>query len=155
MMVGRAFPKYSQKSLDVSRSTLNHVLDCTSQFDRKLFRQAIASTGDIGSATKTVLEHAKSKKQTQLTQNTLTIAEVRRALEGIAQSFRRRARTKKERLIATLLSQATPFEAKYLIKIFTGEMSTGLHEGLMEQAVAKAFTCRFKRCNMPAWFWAT
>jgi DNA ligase-1 len=38
-----------------------------------------------------------------------------------------------------LLSQATPIEAKYLVKIFTGEMRTGLHEGLMEQAVAKAF----------------
>ncbi len=46
---------------------------------------------------------------------------------------------KKERLITTLFSQATPIEAKYLIKIFTGEMRTGLHEGLMEQAVAKAF----------------
>jgi DNA ligase-1 len=38
-----------------------------------------------------------------------------------------------------LLSQASPVEAKYLIKIFVGEMRTGLYEGLMEQAVAKAF----------------
>ena len=45
----------------------------------------------------------------------------------------------KERLITTLFSQATPVEAKYLVKIFTGEMRTGLHEGLMEQAVAQAF----------------
>jgi DNA ligase-1 len=30
-------------------------------------------------------------------------------------------------------------EAKYLVKIFVGEMRTGLYEGLMEQAVAKAF----------------
>ena len=37
------------------------------------------------------------------------------------------------------MSQVTPVEAKYLVKIFTGEMRTGLHEGLMEQAVARAF----------------
>ena len=33
MMVGRAFPKYSQKTLDVSWSTLTHVLERVSQFD--------------------------------------------------------------------------------------------------------------------------
>ena len=139
MMVGRAFPKYAQKSLDVSWSTLSRVLERTSHFDWNLFRQAMASTGDIGSATKTVLEQTKPKKQTQLTPRSLTITEVRRALEAIAQTSGTGSRTKKERLITTLLSQATPLEAKYLVKIFTGEMRTGLHEGLMEQAVAKAF----------------
>ena len=99
----------------------------------------MAATGDIGSATKTVLEQAKTKKQTQLTETSLTIAEVKRALEAIAQTSGAGARTRKERLITALLSQATPVEAKYLVKIFTGEMRTGLQEGLMEQAVAKAF----------------
>ena len=99
----------------------------------------MAGTGDIGSATKAVLEQTKAKKQTQLAERSLTIAEVRRALEAIAQTSGARSRTKKERLITALLSQATPVEAKYLVKIFTGEMRTGLHEGLMEQAVARAF----------------
>ncbi|HMK94696.1 MAG TPA: ATP-dependent DNA ligase [Candidatus Limnocylindrales bacterium] len=139
MMVGRAFPNYSQRSLDVSWSTLTQVLERISKFDWSLFRQAMASTGDIGSATKAVLEQAKTKKQTQLTQKSLTIAEVRKALEAIAQTSGTGSRTKKERLITALLSQATPVEAKYLVKIFTGEMRTGLQEGLMEQAVAKAF----------------
>ncbi len=139
MMVGRAFPKYSQKSLDVSWSTLTRVLERVSQFDWGMFRQAMASTGDIGSATKMVLEQAKAKKQTQLTERSLTITEVRRALEAIAQTSGARSRTKKERLISTLLSQTTPVEAKYLVKIFTGEMRTGLQEGLMEQAVARSF----------------
>jgi DNA ligase-1 len=139
MMVGRAFPKYSQKSLDVNWSTLTRVLERISKFDWSLFSQAMASTGDIGSATKAVLEQAKTKKQTQLTPKSLTITEVRRALEAIAQTSGMGSRTKKERLMTALLSQATPVEAKYLVKIFTGEMRTGLQEGLMEQAVAKAF----------------
>ncbi|MCL4430679.1 MAG: hypothetical protein M1167_08000 [Chloroflexi bacterium] len=136
MMVGRGFPKYSQKTLDVSWSTLTRIFERISQFDWNLFRQAMAATGDIGSATKTVLEQSKAKKQTQLTQTFLTITEVKRAFEVIAQAQGSGSRTKKERLITALLSQATPVEAKYLVKIFTGEMRTGLHEGLMEQAVA-------------------
>jgi DNA ligase-1 len=145
MMVGRAFPKYSQKSLDVNWSTLTRVLERISKFDWSLFRQAMASTGDIGSATKAVLEQAKTKKQTQLTQKSLTINEVRRALEAIAQTSGTGSRTKKERLMTALLSQAAPVEAKYLVKIFTGEMRTGLQEGLMEQAIAKAFSVPVQR----------
>jgi len=145
MMVGRAFPKFSQKTLDVNWSTLTRVLECVSEFDWNLFRQAMASSGDIGSATKTVLEKVKTKKQTQLTETSLTIAEVKRALEAIAQTSGTGARNRKERLITALLSQATPVEVKYLVKIFTGEMRTGLQEGLMEHALAKAFQASVAR----------
>ncbi len=139
MMVGLAFPLYSQKNLEVSWSTLIRIFERTSTFNWDLFRQAMASTGDIGSATKIILENSKPKKQTQLTQTCLTLTEVRRAFGAIAQAQGSGSRTKKERLITTLMSQATPVEAKYLVKIFTGEMRTGLNEGLMEQAVALAF----------------
>ncbi len=105
----------------------------------------MANTGDIGSAAKIILESSKPKKQTQLTQTYLTITEVRRAFDAIAQAQGSGARTKKERLITTLMSQATPVEAKYLVKIFTGEMRTGLHEGLMEQAVSLAFDVPLSR----------
>src|SRR5664280_2681113 len=54
MMVGRAFQKYNQKTLDVSWSTLAHIFERISVFDWGLFRQAMATTGDIGSATKIV-----------------------------------------------------------------------------------------------------
>ncbi len=139
MMVGRAFQKYFQKTLDVSWSTLSLIFERISVFDWGLFRQAMATTGDIGSATKIVLEQAKAKKQTQLAQTPLTIIEVRSTLEAIAQAQGVGSRVKKERLITSLLSQATPLETKFLVKIFTGEMRTGLHEGLMEQVVARAF----------------
>jgi DNA ligase-1 len=105
MIVGRAFPKYSQKTLDVNWSTLTRILQRISEFDWNLFREAMAITGDIGSATKTVLEKTKAKKQTQLTQKSLTITEVQTTLEAIAAG----------------------------------------HEGLMEQAVAKAFNVQLQK----------
>jgi DNA ligase-1 len=150
MMIGRAFPNYSQKTLDVSWTTLTRVFDHISQFDWNLFRQAMVSTGDIGSATKTVLEQSNPKKQTQLTQKSLTIMEVKRMFVSISQAQGSRVRIKRERLIAALLSQATPGEAKYLVKIFTGEMRTGLHEGLMGQAVALAFSVPLKKVQHAA-----
>ena len=139
MILGRAFPKWSTKTLDVSWATLSDILQRTSAVDWDAFREAFASTGDIGMAAKTVLEKNKVKKQAVLLNKTLTIAEVRRLLEALASASGSGSRQKKERLMAVLLSQASPVEAKYLVKIFVGEMRTGLYEGLMEQAVAKAF----------------
>ncbi len=79
----------------------------------------MSSTGDIGSATQIVLEGSKPKKQTQLTQTYLTITEANHAFEAIAKVQGSGTRTKKERLVTTLMSQASPIEAKYLVKIFT------------------------------------
>ncbi len=139
MILGRAFPKWSQKTLEVSWATLSDILQRITEIDWNLFHEAFASTGDIGSATKAIFEKANVKKQTLLLEKTLTISEVRRLLESIAGTTGLGSKEKKERLITALLSQASPVEAKYLVKIFVGEMRTGLYEGLMEQAVAKAF----------------
>ena len=62
MMIGRAFPKYSQKTLDVNWSTLTRVLECVSEFNWDLFRRSMAATGDIGSATKTRSRTGKNQK---------------------------------------------------------------------------------------------
>jgi DNA ligase-1 len=139
MILGRPFPKWTPKTLDVSWTTLTVILQSVTGASWNAFTEAFRSTGDIGSATKAVFEQAKPKKQAQLLEKTLTITEVRRMLEAIAETTGSGSREKKERLTTALLSQASPVEAKYLVKIFIGEMRTGLHEGLMEQAVAKAF----------------
>jgi len=139
MILGRAFPKWSQKTLDVSWVTLSGILQRITGVDWDVFREAVAGTGDVGAAVKAVFEKTKVKKQAVLLEKTLTITEVRRLLQSIVGAVGSGSREKKERLIAALLSQASPVEAKYLVKIFVGEMRTGLYEGLMEQAVAKAF----------------
>ncbi|UCF45270.1 MAG: ATP-dependent DNA ligase [Candidatus Bathyarchaeota archaeon] len=139
MVLGRALPKWSRKTLEVSWMTFSGVLQRITGFEWDVFREAFSGTGDVGAAVKSVFERTKVKKQVALLEKTLTINEVRRLLQAIAGSAGSGSREKKERLITALLSQASPAEAKYLAKIFVGEMRTGLHEGLMEQAVAKAF----------------
>jgi DNA ligase 1 len=139
LILGRAFPKWSQKTLDVSWQTLSGILQRVTARDWAAFGEAFRETGDIGSATKAVFEKSKPRRQAVLFQNPLTIMEVRRSLEAMADVAGSGSREKKERLITALLSQASPSEAKVLVKVFTGEMRTGFHEGLTEQAVAKAF----------------
>ena len=139
MILGRPFPKWSQQPLEVSWATLSEIIKRITGVEWNVFMEAFGKTGDIGSATKTVFEESKVKRQATLFERTLTIAEVRRSLEAIAETTGYGSREKKERLIEALLSLASPLEAKYLVKIFIGEMRTGFYEGLMEQAVSKAF----------------
>jgi len=42
-------------------------------------------------------------------------------------------------LLESLLRRCTPLEAKYVVKLITGEMRIGLREGLVEDAIAAAF----------------
>ena len=139
MILGRPFPKWSQQTLEVSWAILSEIIKRITGVEWNVFMEAFGKAGDIGSATKTVFEESKVKRQATLFERTLTIEEVRRSLEAIAETTGYGSREKKERLIEALLSLASPLEAKYLVKIFIGDMRTGFYEGLMEQAVFKAF----------------
>ena len=144
MILGKPIPKWSAKNLDVSWSTLTGILQRVTDVDWNTFTETFRETGDIGSATKTVFEKTKLKKQSRLLEEPLTLSEVRHTLKTIAETTGSGSREKKERIITALLGQASPVEAKYLIKIFTGEMRTGLHEGLVEQAIANAYEIPLK-----------
>jgi DNA ligase-1 len=139
MILGRAFPKWSQKTLEVSWATLSEIIKRITGVGWDIFMEEFNKTGDVGSAAKAIFERGKVKKQTTLVEKALTINEVRRNLEAIAEATGTGSRERKERLIEALLSVASPVEAKYLVKILIGEMRTGFHEGLMEQAISKAF----------------
>ncbi len=144
MLLGRAFPKWDQRVLELSWATLSDVIKRLTSVNWADFREAFAKTGDIGAATKVLFESSKIRKQATLFEKPLTILEVRRALEAIAGIAGYSSKERKERLLETLFSQASALEAKYLVKIIIGEMRTGFYEGLMELAVSKAFNIPLK-----------
>ena len=139
MLLGRVLPKWDQRTLEVSWSTLSEAILNITGKDSKSFSWAFSQTGDVGEAAKIVLEAGNVRKQSTLLEKQLTILEVRRSFESIAEATGVGSRVKKERLLEALLGSATPVEAKYLVKILLGEMRTGFQEGLMEVAVAEAY----------------
>jgi DNA ligase-1 len=145
MLLGRPFPKWSQQTLEVSWATLSDITRRTTGVEWTVFEKAFRESGDIGSATKAVFESSRSKRQAVLFEQPLTLLEVRRGLEAIAQKVGYGSREKKDRLITALLSRCSPVEAKYLVKVLIGEMRTGFHEGLMQQAISKAFQTSLKQ----------
>jgi len=139
MILGRAFPRWDQKTLEVSWATLSDVIKRLTNVDWKSFTEAFGKTGDLGSATRTVFEASRIRRQATLFESPLTILEARSSFETIAEIAGYGSRERKERTLETLLGRAKPLEAKYLVKAIIGEMRTGFHEGLMELAVSRAF----------------
>jgi len=139
MILGRGFPKWDQRELDVSWATLANVIKGLTEFDEQNFSKIFRDEGDIGSTVQMIFQRSKIRKQETLFEKPLTILEVRRVLEAISESSGQGSRERKERLIETLLGRSSPLEGKYIVKIIIGEMRMGFQEGLMEAAVSKAF----------------
>jgi DNA ligase-1 len=78
----------------------------------------------------------------------LSVLEVNAAFRQIAGT---RGASAKSALLRDLLTRATPMEAKYIVKIMTGDLRIGLKESLVEEAIAKAYGGTLKevqRANM-------
>lgn len=76
------------------------------------------------------------------------VLDVERAFRQIAAA---RGPSSKGALVRDLLSRVSPLEAKYIIKIMTGDLRIGLKESLVEEAIAKAYEAapaEVQRANM-------
>lgn len=138
-LLGRPFPRWSPKTLEVSWATLHGVILRVTGIGPEEFAAAFDRTGDLGAATALAFETGRRGQQTVLLERPLTILEVEKLFDRVAGLKGPGVRVRRERLLETVLGRATPQEAKYLVKIIIGEMRTGFQEGLMELAVAEAF----------------
>lgn len=68
----------------------------------------------------------------------MAILDVSKYFEEIASVTGEGSKRKKERLIQGLLHQATPREAKYILRILLGEMRIGAVEGVVLEAISES-----------------
>jgi DNA ligase-1 len=87
---------------------------------------------------RTVWKIIDRSKQVTLISKPLTILGVHEYFEKIAAVSGKGSRKRKESLVESLLSQASPIEAEYLVRIMFGEMRIGVVEGVMLEAIAEA-----------------
>lgn len=66
MILGRPFPNWSQRTLEANWATLSTIIKQVSMVDCEVFMETFSETGDIGNATKIILEKRKVKKQAVL-----------------------------------------------------------------------------------------
>jgi DNA ligase-1 len=140
---GRIFPRGSQLNLNIGFRTILQSLIEISNMNEIDITKIHLEHGDMGS----MAEFAVSKKEMvtlfsfgEEVTHKLTLQHLKSQFKRIAglngpSSFR-----DKKNLLKGMLVSCSPLEAKYLVKIVTNEMRIGSYEGLVEAAIAKAFS---------------
>jgi DNA ligase-1 len=139
---GRAFPAWEEVTLQVGGAQLWRVVGTLAHKSEALLTAAYRRHGDLGAAAYEVL------RSVALAHSTLTVLQVEEAFRAIARAS---GPVAKSALVTGLLQQATALEAKYIVKIITGELRIGLKESLVEEAIAKAYgltPAEVQRANM-------
>ncbi len=143
---GRPFPVWEETTLQVGGRLLWQAVEDLSGKSGKELSAAYRRHGDLGSVAGEVLASKKSSKTGSASD--LSVLEVQSKFREIAAA---RGPAAKSLLVLEMLARATPLEAKYLVKIMTGDLRIGLKESLVEEAIAKAYGATAKevqRANM-------
>jgi DNA ligase-1 len=130
LFAGAPFPRRDERVLSVGWSALSDVLlevSGRTGVDMAESYQRHADLGDV--AADLIGEHS-------VTGERLTLADVAQAFDAIAAA---RGVAPKRELLRSTLARATADEARYFVKIASGETRIGLREGLLEEAIARAF----------------
>ena len=137
---GRAFPAWEETTLQVGGALLWRVVRELSGKDEATLTSAYRKHGDLGAVAGEVLAERSGQG--------LSVLEVADTFRQIAAA---RGPAAKTALVRGLLERATPLEAKYIVKIMTGDLRIGLKESLVEEAIAKAYAgtvAEVQRANM-------
>jgi len=139
---GRPFPAYEEATLQVGGALLWRVIGELSGKTEHELSEIYRRHGDAGSV---AAEALPARPESGLS---LSLTEVQRAFCEMAAA---RGPAAKGALLRQLLERATPLEAKYIVKIISGDLRIGLKESLVEEAIARAFEAplgAIERANM-------
>jgi len=125
---GRAFPAWEDTTLQVGGSLLWRAVAELSGKDEAALTAVYRKHGDLGAVSGEVLAENPGQGL-----NVLEVADTFRQIAAV------RGPAAKSALVRDLLARATPLEAKYIVKIMTGDLRIGLKESLVEEAIAKAY----------------
>jgi DNA ligase-1 len=139
---GRPFPAWEETTLQVGGTLLWRTVQELSGQGEKALTDAYRKLGDLGAVAGAVLPENEFKDgHPRPSHIQLTFREISAARGPAAKGI----------LVRKLLSEISPLEAKYLVKIMTGDLRIGLKESLVEEAISKAFNGNLKdvqRANM-------
>lgn len=137
LMQGKLYPDYAGIELGVADKLALRAISISSGLAINKVEEMYRETGDIGGAGELAL---KTKAQTTLFVEPITVERVYSTLDKIAGLTGEGSQDMKLRYIGSLLNDATPKESRYILKIITGKLRLGIADYTVLDALAVAFT---------------
>ncbi len=128
---GQQFALSDARTTNVGGSILSEAMTSATGASPESLGARYARWGDAGDVAFELFVEAKPENEPSLT--------LAKTEDVLAQLSLTRGKKAKTELLTGALSKATALEAKYLVKLLSGDLRIGLREGLVEDAIARAF----------------
>lgn len=128
---GHQFALADARTTNVGGSIISAALSEATGFNPEDLYPRYVRLGDPGELAAEIIKEAKKTYAPSI-----TLAETESLISRLSET---RGINNKTALLTTVLHHATPLEAKYLVKLLSGELRIGLREGLVEDAIARIF----------------
>ena len=134
---GRLYPNFVDIEIGIAEKlAIQAVARATGKAEKEV-REDLARTGDIGETARRFL--TKKSQATLFKSAPLTVETVYDDLDKIARASGAGSMDKKLNLLAGLLTRAAPKEAKYIVRIATGNLRLGIADMTVLDALAIAY----------------
>src|SRR5579864_1141080 len=141
---GRPFPAWEETTLQVGGTLLWRIVMELSGKSETELTAAYREHGDLGAVAGAVLPNRMEWSDGRLRPSShRDVSDFEFPPSAVQKIFREIAAARgpavKGALVRQLLSEVSPLEAKYVVKIMTGDLRIGLKESLVEEAIPKAY----------------
>ena len=137
LLQGKLRPDFEGVELGVAEKLAVRAIAKSSGMPIKKIESEYRKKGDLGNAATIILEQ---KTQTTFLAEDITVERVYDTLYKIASLEGSRSQDMKMKYISSLLNDATPIEASFILKILLGTLRLGIAENTVMDALAIAYT---------------
>ena len=137
LLQGIIRPNFEGVELGIAEKLAIRAISKSSGLPVKKIEDDYRKVGDLGLTASNIL---KLKTQTTFTTEKITLERVYETLFKIAKLEGKGSQDLKMKYISSLLNDATPLEAKFVVKILLGTLRLGVAENTVMDALAIAFT---------------
>ena len=137
LIQGKLRPNFEGVELGIAEKLVMRAMSKSSGIPLKNIEQDYNKGGDLGQTAENIL---REKIQTTFTSETITLEKVYETLFKIAKLEGKGSQEMKMRYVSSMLNDATPQEAKFILKILLGTLRLGIAENTVMDALAIAFT---------------
>ena len=137
LLQGKLRPDFEGIELGVAEKLAIRAISKSSGIEIKKIEEEYRKNGDLGYAASIILEQ---KTQTTFLVEDITVERVYDTLFKIAKLEGSRSQDMKMKYISSLLNDANPLEASYILKILLGTLRLGVAENTVMDALAIAFS---------------
>jgi len=137
LLQGIIRPNFEGVELGIAEKLAIRAISKSAGLPIKKIEDDYRECGDLGITASNIL---KIKTQTTFTAEKITVERVYETLFKIAKLEGKGSQDLKMKYISSLLNDATPLEAKFVIKILLGTLRLGIAENTVMDALAIAFT---------------